>query len=218
MQQMREFSATTYRSAPVPFLAGGTPATPAVLSQLVQHTGLSPLTWSDLSLTPGLYRANLISGTAIGRYDARVSAPAGSPQAAGGDTSHALIDGSFVAAMKPYLNNELGYYAQSNYMIGNNLLSRWKFAHDGKSLPDTIPDVAAAVTINPALKVVAMSGYYDLATPFYQTELDMARLGNNPNIQVKNYHGGHMSYLDNAARVIQRADMVTLYNSESVAK
>lgn len=218
MQQMRDFSATTYRSALGPFIASGTPATPAVLAQLAEYTGLAPATWSALSLTPGTYRANLIQGTAIGRYDARVTAPVGSQQAAGGDASHALIDASFVNSMKPYLANELGYITQSNYMIGTNIVNKWNFSHDGKPLPDTIPDVAAAMAINPTLKVIAMSGYYDLATPFYQTEIDMARLGNNPNVQIKNYHGGHMSYLDNAARLIQRADMVALYNSESVAK
>jgi carboxypeptidase C (cathepsin A) len=63
-----------------------------------------------------------------------------------------------------------------------------------------------------------MSGYYDLATPFYQTELDLARLGSNPNVKVHNYASGHMSYLDDAARKLQRDDMVALYNSESVAK
>lgn len=81
-------------------------------------------------------------------------------------------------------------------------------------MPDTIPDLAAAITINPALMVVAMSGHYDLATPFHQTELDLLRLGLNPNIQVRNYGSGHMSY----ARRAQRADMITLYNSESVAR
>ncbi len=68
------------------------------------------------------------------------------------------------------------------------------------------------------MKVVAMSGYHDLATPFYQTELDMARLGNLPNVQVKNYESGHMTYLDDKARIAQRADMLVIYNSESVAK
>ncbi len=218
MVQARQFSATTYRSALVPFLASATPATPEVLAQLADYTGLAPLTWSALSLPPGSYRTNLMPGTAIGRYDARVSAPAGSAQAAGGDTSHALIDAAFVNTIPTFLATELGYITLSKYAIGSNVVGLWNFSHDGKTLPDTIPDVAAAMTINPALKVVAMSGYYDLATPFYQTEMDMARLGTSPNIQIKNYHGGHMSYLDDAARVIQRADMVTLYNSESVAK
>jgi|UPI000489E286 hypothetical protein len=40
----------------------------------------------------------------------------------------------------------------------------WSFTHHGKTLPDAIPDLAAALTIAPALKVVAMSGYHDLAT------------------------------------------------------
>lgn len=103
-------------------------------------------------------------------------------------------------------------------VAGNNIINGWKFSHDGKPVPDTIPDLAAALTINPAMKIVAMGGYYDLATPYHQTELDLQRLGVNPNIQVRNYASGHMSYLDDTARRAQRADMITLYNSESVAK
>jgi len=78
-------------------------------------------------------------------------------------------------------------------------------------VPDTIPDLAEAMTLNPALKVLSLSGYYDLATPYYQTELDLARLGANGNVQVRNYQSGHMGYLDNAARSATRADLVAFY-------
>ena len=72
------------------------------------------------------------------------------------------------------------YTANTPYLSFNSILDRWSFSHDGKALPDTIPDLAAALTLNPALKVIAMGGYHDLATPFYQTELDLARLGATP--------------------------------------
>ena len=77
---------------------------------------------------------------------------------------------------------------------------------------------AAAMTLNPALKVIAMSGYHDLATPFYQTELDLARLGAGASIQIRNYNSGHMSYLDDNVRRLQKADLRAFYNSVSVAQ
>ena len=48
--------------------------------------------------------------------------------------------------------------------------------------------------------MLVLAGDYDLATPFHQTELDLARLGVNPNIQIKHYAAGHDIYLDNQAR------------------
>ena len=78
-------------------------------------------------------------------------------------------------------------------------------------VPDTIPDLAAAFVLNPKLKALSLSGYHDLATPFYQTELDLARLGNNSNVQVRNYVGGHMTYLTDASRIAQKADLVQFY-------
>lgn len=46
----------------------------------------------------------------------------------------------------------------------------------------------------------------------------MQRLGPPPNLQVRNYGSGHMSYLDDSVRSAQRADMIILYNSVSVAQ
>ena len=74
------------------------------------------------------------------------------------------------------------------------------------------------MTLNPSLNVMAMSGYHDLATPFYQTELDLARLGAGAGIQIRNYNSGHMSYLDDNVRRLQKADLRAFYNSVSVAQ
>ena len=76
-----------------------------------------------------------------------------------------------------------------------------------------MPDLALAMTLNPRMKVLSVSGYHDLATPWHQTERDLARLGANPNIIVRNYSGGHMTYLDDGSRVAQKADMVQFYRS-----
>jgi hypothetical protein len=37
---------------------------------------------------------------------------------------------------------------------------------DGLALPDVIPVLAAAMTENPKLQVLALNGYHDLVTPF----------------------------------------------------
>ena len=101
--------------------------------------------------------------------------------------------------------------ARSAYATTSNAINTWDFSHDGEPLPDTIPDLMAALTLNPRLKVLAVSGYHDLATPFFQTELDLRRIGPHPNISVRNYDGGHMTYLTDASRIRQKADLIQFY-------
>ncbi|MGX4641492.1 S10 family peptidase [Massilia sp. SYSU DXS3249] len=219
LQQARAFAAGPYRSEVGAFLANGTPPSDATVTQLATWTGLPALTWrQDFSMVPGAYRARLTPGQVIGRYDARVRAPVGSALAAGGDPSLSLVGGVFNSSIKTYLESELRYTAITPYLGSNNVINQWNFSHDGKALPDTIPDLAAALTLNPSLKVLAMGGYHDLATPFYQTELDLARLDAAANIQIRNYDSGHMSYLDDNVRRLQKADLRAFYNSVSVAQ
>jgi carboxypeptidase C (cathepsin A) len=219
LQQAINFTSTQYAPAVSAYLLSNTPPPASVLTQLVAFTGLPSILWTNnLAMGPGQYRANLLSGRMIGRYDARVNAPNGSALTVDGDPSITVVNNVFVDTARNYITSELRYTAKSAYAPFNDIINLWNFSHDGKQVPDTIPDLAAAITINPALKVVAMSGFYDLATPYHQTEIDLARLGANPNVQVRNYGSGHMSYLDNTVRVAQRADLITLFNSESVSK
>lgn len=213
IEQARSFAAGSYRSAMTPWLASRLAPPPAVAVQLNALTGIATATWQqNLNLRPDYVQRNVLPGSMlVGRYDARVSAPVGSALASGGDPSLAVVNQAFVTGIRSYLSDVLHYSAGSNYLPFNDFIERWNFSHDGKVVPDTVPDLAAAITLNPGLKVLSLSGYYDLATPFHQTELDLARLGANPNIVIRNYHSGHMGYLDNAARRAARTDLGAFY-------
>ncbi|MFX8377691.1 hypothetical protein ABTL70_19600, partial [Acinetobacter baumannii] len=63
---------------------------------------------------------------------------------------------------------------------------------------------------NPRLRVLAISGYHDLATPFHLTETDLARVDAS-RVRIRNYAGGHMSYLDDTTRPQQLADLKAFY-------
>jgi carboxypeptidase C (cathepsin A) len=169
------------------------------------------------NMDPGFYQFNLIPGTLIGLYDARVSAPMGSVLASGGDPSSTFINASFATAITSYLNSQLQYSNPSSYVLLSNAIQSWNYSHDGQSLPDTIPDLAAALAQNPALRVLSVNGYHDLVTPFFQTERDLARMGPTPNVQLRFYPGGHMTYLDDGSRVLEKADLVQFYQTASVA-
>jgi len=119
-----------------------------------------------------------------------------------------VISAPFTAAQRAHLAGELLYRNASTYTMLSGAINSWGFAHDGRELPDTIPDLATALAQRPALRVLSISGYHDLATPFRQTEFDLARLGNVPGVQIKVYPGGHMTYLDDGSRPLIKADLV----------
>ncbi|MCB1997260.1 MAG: hypothetical protein KDG57_15535, partial [Rhodoferax sp.] len=151
----------------------------------------------------------------LGRYDARMVAPNGSALAAEGDPSSTWLTSSFQAAIQSHLHDTLGYRNTSTYVLLGQAIQYWDFSHDGRDLPDTVPDLAVALQADPALRVLAVNGLHDLATPFHVTENDLARLG-SPRVMVRNYIGGHMSFLDDGTRPVQRAD-VAAFIAEALA-
>ena len=216
--QMRTLAAGQYDPAVISFLTMATPPPAALLQQLVATTGMPLGGWQTrFNMGPGFYQFNLIPGTLIGGYDARVSAPMGSVLASEGDPSSTFINASFATAITSYLNTQLQYSNPSSYVLLSNAIQSWNYSHDGQALPDTIPDLAAALAQNPALRVLSVNGYHDLVTPFFQTERDLARMGPTSNVQLRFYPGGHMTYLDDGSRVLEKADLVQFYQSASVA-
>jgi carboxypeptidase C (cathepsin A) len=218
VQQLRDFSANTYFPADQTFLASNTLPAQSVLDQLQGFTGIPASLWTtNFNLVPALFQSRLLPNQLLGRYDARVAVPANSPLASGGDPSSTFISGEFASAVPGYLGSFLGYTSASNYVLLSNAIATWDFSHDQNPLPDTIPDLAAALAQNPNLKVLSVNGYNDLATPFHQTELDLARLGNTSNVTIHSYGGGHMTYLDDTSRPNERADLGSFYQSALVA-
>lgn len=217
--QSRTFATSQYGPAVDAFLAAGTHADATLLTQLVNITGVTLANWqAHFNLDPETLQHNLIPGTVLGRYDARVNAPAGSFLASEDDPSSTFIDASFAAGITGYLGSSLLYTNPSTYITLGNAANTWAFHHDGMVLPDVIPDIAAAMTQNPKMKILSLNGYHDLATPFFQTERDLARLGSNPNITTRFYSGGHMTYLDDAARSLEKADLVQFYQSATASQ
>ncbi len=209
--QMRAFTSASYDPALAQFFAGVAPSS-TLVTQLSNMTGISAPKWqANFNMTPGFYQTNLLPGTLIGLYDARVSAPLGSALARDGDPSSTFVTPSFVTTIGTYLSSDLQYTTPSAYAVSSNAINTWNFAHDGLPLPDVIPDLAAAIAQNPTLQVLSLNGYHDLVTPFFQTERDLARLGVNANVQTTFYRGGHMTYLDDGSRPLEKTDLVQFY-------
>jgi carboxypeptidase C (cathepsin A) len=210
--QMRAFTVSSYDPAFTALISMEVAPSAALLAQLANLTGLPAAVWQfQFNLDPGIYQTKLRPGILLGLYDARVSAPVGSALAADGDPSSTYITPSFVAGIGTYLSTELQYTNPSPYTALSNAINTWNFAHDGQALPDVIPDLATAFAQNPQLQVLSLNGYHDMVTPFFQTETDLLRLGTNPNLQKTFYRGGHMTYLDDGSRPLEKADLVQFY-------
>jgi carboxypeptidase C (cathepsin A) len=196
-----------------PAVRASAPPNAVLLTDLARATGLSEHHWgARFNLGPTYYRQNLVTGTLLGRYDTRITMPAANVTGPDNDPSSLFISNSFAVRISEYLAS-LGYTNPSPYTLLSNAIQTWRWPHEGNALPDTIPDLAAALAQNPGLKILAVNGYHDVATPFFTTERDLARLGANPNVAVRNYMGGHMTYLDDGSRVQMKADLAAWYRS-----
>jgi len=207
-----------YGPAASAFAASRQAAPPGLVDQLVALTGAPASAWNaNLDLDPLTFREVLLPGQLLGRYDARIAAATGSALAAGGDPSSTLIAAPFAAAARELFQQELGYVASASYVTLSSAISSWDFRHDGQALPDTIVDLGAAWARRPGLRVLSLAGYHDVATPFRQTELDLARLGTQPMLFTRVYAGGHMTYLDDASRPRLKADIAAFVHGAPMA-
>jgi len=102
----------------------------------------------------------------------------------------------------------------------------WKHKQPGTDewfspAPNTVPDLARALTMNPGLHVLVQQGWFDLATPHFIMKHDIDHLRITPDararIRTEYYEAGHMMYLhgpsmkkyrDDLARFIRETDRV----------
>jgi carboxypeptidase C (cathepsin A) len=220
MAQMRTVASTQYDPAVRAWASFSLPPAPPadLVAQLTAETGMAASSWAThFNMDPTYFHDNLVPGSVIGLYDGRMVAARGTPLAADEDPSSTYYDSSFSSTIISYLS-DLHYTNPSTYVMLGNQINVWNFSHAGMSFPDTIPDLAAAFAQNPSLKVFSANGYHDIVTPFYQTENDLARLAGTAGIAIHFYQGGHMTYLDDTARVAEKADLAAFYHASATTE
>ena len=194
----------------------------AVAERFSELAGVSPeyALRSDLRVLDSRFRKELLrdQGLVVGRYDGRVS---GFDLDRASDDETSVVDDAFIspayaALVNTYLREELGWsgteerrpfasFEWESTEPGKGWQWRHKQPPHTKSLwdstvtfPQVLPDLAAALVRNPRLKVLVANGYFDLATPFFQTEYDIDHLALpeplRANIAFTYYPAGHMAY------------------------
>jgi carboxypeptidase C (cathepsin A) len=227
VQKARDFSRTEYSAA----LDKGDQLPPAefdaIAAKLAGFTGLSVqyLKETKLRVAPTRFRKELLRGDEqiLGRYDARfdgfdVDAAGETP---GYDPSDTGISGVYVASFHDYLTTELKYPSTEPYYLSAPGLGAWDWKHrpsggrGEQDQPDTVIDLADAMRKNPKLKVFSANGWFDLATPFFGTEHDLAQMMLPPaiasNVEFGYYPAGHMVYLNVDALKEMHADLEKWY-------
>jgi carboxypeptidase C (cathepsin A) len=184
-----------------------------IAAQMAQYTGLpaSYILKADLRVTGAQFEHQLLLPRAesVGRMDARFSGPLLDPLAEDVeyDPEIAAIGSAYTSALNDYLRSTLHFGGEHHYdYLSLSVNSQWDFLHTppGQSAPaytatNVVPDLAAAMTINPQLKVMVNAGYFDLATPYYTAVYQMQQLPVamrlQKNIEYRFYDSGHMIYI-----------------------
>src|SRR6185369_9667636 len=140
-----------------------------------------------------------------------------SPDAAGEefefDPAMVEILGAYSAAMNDYVRSDLKFEADLPYEVIKALYVDWgwkDFANRYASVGETL---RKAMAMNPRMRVLVASGYFDLATPHFAADYSLDHLGipasQRKNIEVSYYEAGHMMYahkpsLEKLARELRR--------------
>ena len=203
-----------------------------VARQMSAFTGLSVeyIKRADLRVDLSHFMAELLRDQrrSVGRLDSRYTLSVTDANNSGPDDDPAgtAVAGAYAASFHDYVANTLGYKTDMPYRISAYALPGfdWDWKHrtpgrDGERqiAPNTGVDLAFTMRTNPYLKVIALNGYYDMATPFFGTEYDVAHLGLAPdlrrNISFKYYQSGHMIYLNPTELAHLHDDLSTWYDS-----
>lgn len=196
---------------------------------------------SDLRVVDTRFRKALLrdEDRIVGRYDGRV---AGYDLDRLNDTETFVVDDAYLdpaysSLCNAYLRDELGWSGRDERRGFAAL--EWNSTEPGKGwvwwhkqpdntksswdasipFPNVLPDLAAAITHQPTLKVLLGNGIYDLCTPFFQTEYDIDHLGLpkplRGNVAFTYYPAGHMLYSSEPSLAKFAADLKRFYAADA---
>ena len=204
----------------------------ALADRLAGYTGTDADYWlrADLRVSHGQFLQELDRDARriAGRIDSRFVGPALNPLAETMDYDPFFpsVGPAFTAAFRDYYRRELELEVDDDYVVSGGFFQEWDWKHrqpdsPGFALPspNTLPDLAHAMTMNPGLGVLVQQGYFDLATPYFASEYDLLHLDVGPEarerIRFEYYEAGHMMYLHRPSAEKYREDLVRFIRATS---
>lgn len=224
MEEVKEFAVEEYAPA---LLAGrnlGSADRQSVLAGLARYTGLSEQYWdrANLRIDEGQFTQQLLRehGITVGRVDSRFTGDSIDKlaESAPYDPFTTAIGPSYLAAFMDYYRADLGVKRSVPYVVSGGFFRKWDWGHKQPDLngfelpfPNTAVDLEYALKRNPAMQVLVMQGYFDLATPLFATEYVMDHMSLSPelrdNIEFEYYASGHMMYVHEPSLVKFKEDL-----------
>ena len=207
LAEVEEFAAGEY----LPALFRGSALDDATLRSVAEryagYTGLDVdyVVRSRLRVQAGRFLKELLreEGLAVGRLDGRYTADDVDDVAerADFDAASSAISGAYSASLHGYLSDQLEVTLDRPYYVSGRDVGRnwvWNRANPGAEpvFVNTAPDLAWALSYNPALRVLVASGYYDYATPYFDAKYTLGRHGiDMDQVTMTYYEAGHMMYV-----------------------
>jgi carboxypeptidase C (cathepsin A) len=177
-----------------------------IAGKLARYTGLSVdyIERSNLRVDPARFMKELLRDRrkTIGRIDVRFT---GTDLDAVGeihefDPSLVRLDAPFAEMTLDYLRRNLGY--REDDLVYERLTDKvfpWSWdGHEDRYVNAAEP-LRQTMMKNPSMKVLVASGYYDLATPYFEAQYTVAHMGlpeaDRGRVRFAYYECGHMPYI-----------------------
>ena len=200
----------------------------AIAERLARYTGLSAqyAESTDLRIANWRFVKELLrsEGKTVGRLDTRF---VGFDRDSAGerveyDPASEAVGVGYVTLLNDYLRRDLGYETDLVFRASARLWRDWTWDENTNRYVNVSEDLRQAVTRNPALKVLFTSGYYDLATPYFDTPFSVAHLGLpkelRDNISIAYYEAGHMMYIREADHAKFKRDVADFIRAATPAQ
>lgn len=164
------------------------------------------------------------AGRIVSPYDAAYSAPDAYPQSPESRNDDPILDGftrAYGAAFAAYARDELGFRTEMTYsLLNTDVNRRWEWndgrGGDGRAnagVSGTLRDLLSTI---PRFRLAIYHGYSDALTPYATSRYVLEHLplalaqGRG---ELKVYRGGHMFYVDPAARRQMTEDVRRFYDA-----
>ena len=189
-----------------------------IVRTLARFTALNPkyIEQTNLRISPQRWFKELLRDKrkTIGRIDARFTGM--DADAAGEryeyDASLASYDGAYVAMFQDYVRRDLKWNTEMYYTLSGRV-QPWDQGQPG----EPAQALRSAMTQQGHLKVLVISGYYDVATPFNGIEHTFWHMNLEPairkNVSFTYYEAGHMMYIEKKSREKLHKDVSDFINS-----
>ena len=186
----------------------------SMAEKLARFTGLTPtyILSANLRVDSARFRKELLRDRrlVVGRLDGRFTAldadAAGERQEF--DPSNAALQGPYVALFQDYVKNELKWDTSLHYPTSGNVRP-WTYVQN--RYMDMTDALRLTMAKNPFLKVLLVSGYYDMATYVGGAEFNLTHFAYDRQITDRvsyaYYEGGHMMYIRPSAHAELKRDV-----------